>query len=182
MRWAGECATGGGRPVRGRRERHTCAQDVGSRRRQPRGGYRLSHGHDRCEHGALRRRHSQPAGHAGGLRGTQGRRYRGRRPRDRSGGARTRRTAVVGDRRRRVPALLRRQGELRPGLRRSRGRPCRGDRELPALDLRHRSHRAQTRCTGLRPVHRGAGNSADAVRRAPAARQDRRGATSSLPP
>ena len=81
--------------------------------RQSRGGHRLSHGHDRCEHGALRGRHSQPAGHAGGLRGAQGRRYRGRRPRDRSGGARTGRTAVVGDRRRRVPALLRRHGELR---------------------------------------------------------------------
>jgi hypothetical protein len=172
MRWAGERAAGRGRPVRGRRERRPGAQDVGSRGRQARGRDRLPVGHDRCAHRAVRRRHSQPTGHAGGLRGAQGRRYRRRRACHRSGGARAGRTAVLRHRRRRIPALLRRRGELRAGLRRPRGRACRGDRALPALDLRHRSHRAQTRHTGLRAFHRGARHRPNAVRRAPTAWQD----------
>ncbi len=124
-------------------------------------------------HRALCGRHCQPAGHAGGLRGAEGRRHRGRRARRRPGGARPGRAAVVRDRRRRVPALLRRQGQLRTGLRRQGDRSRRGRRELPALDLRHRSHRAQAGRKGLRPLHRSAGHPAAADGRPQAARQDR---------
>ena len=103
----------------------------------------------------------------------QGRRHRGRRAGHRTGRAGAGRAAVLRDRRRRVPALLRRQGELRAGLRRPGDRSRRGHRELPALDLRHRPHRAQARRPGVRPLHRRARHPAAADGRPPAARQDR---------
>ena len=102
-----------------------------------------------------------------------GRRHRGRRPGHRTGRAGPGRAAVVRDRRRRVPALLRRRGQLRAGLRRQGDRSRRGERELSALDLRHRPHPAQARRARVRPLDRRAGHPSDADGRPPAARQDR---------
>ena len=83
------------------------------------------------------------------------------------------RAAVLRHRRRRVPALLRRRSPARSRpTTAARSRPPR-DGELPALDLRHRPHRAQARCAGIGPVHRGARHPADAARRPRRARQDR---------
>ena len=78
------------------------------------------------------------------------RRHRRRRARHRAGGARPGRAAVLGDRRRRVPAVLRRRRPARVQAYDGRevGAACR-HRELPALDLRLRPHRAQARRPGL---------------------------------
>ena len=51
--------------------------------------------------------------------------------------------------------------------------PAAATRELPALDLRRRPHRAQARRPRVRPVHRRAGHPATAAGRPHRARQDR---------
>ncbi len=169
-----------GEPVRDRVQRHAGAQDADRRtrrshlaesRHQSRGGHRLPQGHDGGAHGALRGRDGESAGHAGGLPGAAGRWHRGRRAGHRAGGARPGRTAGVRHRRRRLPAVLRRRVGQGAGLRRPRGGPGRRDRELPALDLRHRPHRAQAGRQGVGPVHRRARHRADARGRPPGARQ-----------
>ena len=141
--------------VRDHRQRHPRTQDLGggaSRRdghhlpkhlHQSRGRHRLPQGHDRRAHQQLFGGDRQPAGHPGSLRGAPRRRDRRRRAGHRAGGARPGRAAGLRRRRGRVPAVLRRRGGLGAGLRRPRGRARGRDRELSALDLRLRPHRAQ---------------------------------------
>ncbi len=181
-----------GGTVRDRGQRHTGAEDLGGARHrvgdhvaeprhQPRGRHRLPQGHDRRADRSLLGGDRELAGHPGGVRSASRRRHRRRRARHRAGGARSGGTAVLRHRRRRLSAVLRRRVRLGAGLRRPRGGSRRGDGELPALDLRHRPHRTETRRAGLRTVHRGARHRPDAARRAHRSTARPHGASCSIP-